>query len=141
MAQVVNEELEPGHVVEEAQQGYRLHERLLRPALVTVSIANPDKPRVEEDVPEEFGFGEEEPGAAHEESSTAVPSPVEPGEIEAEAATTTSTEQSEVTEPTTAPEEGDTDPPQLEAEDEGTDSSSKAEPEATAEGEPALTEP
>jgi molecular chaperone GrpE len=39
MAQVESAEHEPNTVVEEHQRGYRLHERLLRPALVTVAKA------------------------------------------------------------------------------------------------------
>lgn len=39
MAQVETAEHEPNTVVEEYQRGYRLHERLLRPALVTVAKA------------------------------------------------------------------------------------------------------
>jgi molecular chaperone GrpE len=39
MAQVESAEHEPNTVVEEHQRGYRLHDRLLRPALVTVAKA------------------------------------------------------------------------------------------------------
>jgi len=39
MAQVESDEHPPNSVVEEHQAGYRLHDRLLRPALVTVSRA------------------------------------------------------------------------------------------------------
>ena len=39
MAQVESAEHAPNHVVEEHQPGYRLHDRLLRPALVTVAKA------------------------------------------------------------------------------------------------------
>ena len=47
VAHVESEEHEPNAVIEEHQPGYRLHERLLRPALVTVSkgrsnLANPE---------------------------------------------------------------------------------------------------
>jgi molecular chaperone GrpE len=39
MAHVESERHEPNSVIEEHQRGYRLHERLLRPALVTVAKA------------------------------------------------------------------------------------------------------
>ncbi|RME33247.1 MAG: nucleotide exchange factor GrpE, partial [Deltaproteobacteria bacterium] len=39
MGQVVSEDLPPNHVAQELQKGYRLHDRLLRPALVMVSKA------------------------------------------------------------------------------------------------------
>lgn len=39
MGQVVSEELPPNTVAQELQKGYRLHDRLLRPALVMVSKA------------------------------------------------------------------------------------------------------
>jgi molecular chaperone GrpE len=37
IAQVENNEVEPNHVVQQFQPGYRLHDRLLRPAQVSVS--------------------------------------------------------------------------------------------------------
>src|SRR4029450_11756367 len=47
VAHVESAEHEPNAVIEEHQPGYRLHERLLRPALVTVAkgrsnLANPE---------------------------------------------------------------------------------------------------
>ncbi|GAB4171295.1 MAG: hypothetical protein Tsb0017_03300 [Geothermobacteraceae bacterium] len=39
MGQMVSEDMPPNHVVQELQKGYRLHDRLLRPALVMVSKA------------------------------------------------------------------------------------------------------
>lgn len=39
MGQMVSEDMPPNHVVQELQKGYRLHDRLLRPALVMVSEA------------------------------------------------------------------------------------------------------
>jgi molecular chaperone GrpE len=41
VAHVESAEHEPNAVIEEHQPGYRLHERLLRPALVTVAKAPP----------------------------------------------------------------------------------------------------
>jgi molecular chaperone GrpE len=37
MAVVETDELEENHVVEEFQTGYRLHDRVIRPAMVSVS--------------------------------------------------------------------------------------------------------
>jgi molecular chaperone GrpE len=37
IAQVADDQVEPNHVVQQLQPGYRLHDRLLRPAQVTVS--------------------------------------------------------------------------------------------------------
>jgi molecular chaperone GrpE len=48
MAQVESGEHEPNVVIEEHQPGYRLHERLLRPALVTVAKA-PAQPNLAKD--------------------------------------------------------------------------------------------
>lgn len=43
MMQVPTDEIEPNHVVQQFQPGYRLHERLLRPAQVSVSTATSRK--------------------------------------------------------------------------------------------------
>jgi len=48
MAQIESAEHEPNHVVDQHHRGYRLHDRLLRPALVTVSKKK-SKPDVESD--------------------------------------------------------------------------------------------
>jgi molecular chaperone GrpE len=49
MAQVETSAQEPNTVVEEHQPGYRLQERLLRPALVTVAKAPPADPNLAKD--------------------------------------------------------------------------------------------
>jgi molecular chaperone GrpE len=49
MAQVESAEHPPNSVVEEHQAGYRLHERLLRPALVTVAKAPAGTPKLAND--------------------------------------------------------------------------------------------
>ena len=49
VAQVENAQLAPNTVVDEHQPGYQLHERLLRPAMVTVSKAPPSQHSQEEE--------------------------------------------------------------------------------------------
>ncbi len=49
VAQVENAQLTPNTVVDEHQPGYQLHERLLRPAMVTVSKAPPSPHSQEEE--------------------------------------------------------------------------------------------
>lgn len=44
MTLVESAEVQPNHVVEVMQKGYRLHERLLRPAMVVVAKAPPEQP-------------------------------------------------------------------------------------------------
>lgn len=41
VAQVESDSVQPGHVVEEYQKGYLLHERVLRAAMVSVATASP----------------------------------------------------------------------------------------------------
>jgi hypothetical protein len=43
VAQVESETVEPNTVVEEFQKGYFLHDRILRPAMVTVAIEKSDQ--------------------------------------------------------------------------------------------------
>lgn len=49
VAQVENAELAPNTVIDEHQPGYQLHERLMRPAMVTVSKAPPSQHSQEEE--------------------------------------------------------------------------------------------
>ncbi len=49
VAQVENAQLAPNTVVDEHQPGYQLHDRLLRPAMVTVSKAPPSQDNEEEE--------------------------------------------------------------------------------------------
>ena len=49
VAQVENAQLAPNTVVDEHQPGYQLHDRLLRPAMVTVSKAPPSQNSVEKE--------------------------------------------------------------------------------------------
>ncbi len=49
VAQVENAQLAPNTVVDEHQPGYQLHDRLLRPAMVTVSKAPPSQHSEEEE--------------------------------------------------------------------------------------------
>ena len=49
VAQVENAQLAPNTVIDEHQPGYQLHERLLRPAMVTVSKAPPSQHSQEEE--------------------------------------------------------------------------------------------
>lgn len=52
VAQVENTELAPNTVLDEHQSGYQLHDRLLRPAMVSVSKVPPQIQKEEEEKPE-----------------------------------------------------------------------------------------
>ncbi len=107
MAQVPNGDVAPNTVLEVAQRGYFLYQRLLRPSLVTVSMAMPAGAKMPEHEAEEAAAtvealdavdGAETAEASEAESEASEPTETEPEAADAEPAEATDAEPVEAAE-------------------------------------------